>query len=48
MQILRDKGDEVNTLLLPEEPFYISEAYHQNYYEKTGGEPYCHMRTRKF
>lgn len=48
IQILRDKGDEVNTLLLPEEPFYIGEAYHQNYYEKTGGEPYCHMRTRKF
>lgn len=48
MQILRDKGDEVNTLLLPEEPFYIGEAYHQNYYEKTGGEPYCHMRMRKF
>ena len=48
IQILRDKGDEVNTLLLPEEPFYIGEAYHQNYYKKTGGEPYCHMRTRKF
>ena len=48
IQILRDKGDEVNTLLLLEEPFYIGEAYHQNYYEKTGGEPYCHMRTRKF
>ena len=48
IQMLRDKGDEVNTLLLPEEPFYIGEAYHQNYYEKTGGEPYCHMRTRKF
>ena len=48
IQILRDKGDEVNTLLLPEEPFYIGEAYHQNYYEKTGGEPYCHMRTTKF
>ena len=48
IQILRDKGDEVNTLLLPEEPCYIGEAYHQNYYEKTGGEPYCHMRTRKF
>lgn len=48
MQLLRDKGDEVNTLLLPEEKFYIGEKYHQDYYEKTGGEPYCHMRVKKF
>ena len=47
MQTLRDKGYVVNTLLLPEEPFYIGEAYHQRYYEKTGGEPYCHLRTKK-
>ena len=48
MQTLRDKGYVVNTLLLPEEPFYMGEAYHQRYYEKTGGEPYCHLRTKKF
>lgn len=48
IQILRNKGYEVNTLLLPEEPFYIGEAYHQRYYEKTGGDPYCHVRTKKF
>lgn len=48
MQMLRQKGYEVNTLLLPEEPFYIGETYHQRYYEKTGGEPYCHVRTKKF
>lgn len=48
MQTLRDKGYVVNTLLLPEEPFYIGEAYHQRYYEMTGGEPYCHVRTKKF
>lgn len=34
MQLLCSKGDEVNTLLLPEETFYIGEAYHQYYYEK--------------
>lgn len=47
-QLLRDMGDEVNTLFLPEEKFYIGEKYHQQYYEHTGGEPYCHVRIRKF
>lgn len=48
MQILREKGDIVNTLLLPESRFYIGEKYHQDYYQKTGGEPYCHIRVKKF
>lgn len=46
--ILRDKGYEVNTLVLPLGKFWIGEEYHQLYYEKTGGEPYCHMRVKKF
>lgn len=48
MNLLRDKGYEVNTLLLPECPFWIGEEYHQMYYDKTGGEPYCHFRIKKF
>lgn len=46
--ILREKGYEVNTLLLPEQKFWIGEEYHQHYYEHTGGEPYCHVREKKF
>lgn len=48
MDVLRDKGFEVNTLLLPLQEFWIGEEYHQRYYEKTGGEPYCHFRIKKF
>lgn len=48
IRILRDKGYEVNTLVLPLQEFWIGEEYHQRYYEKTGGEPYCHFRVKKF
>ena len=48
IDLLRSKGHEVNTLLLPLTLFWIGEEYHQHYYQKTGGEPYCHLRVKKF
>lgn len=48
VQILKDKGRTVATLLLPSKPFYAAELYHQNYYAKTGHEPYCHRRSKIF
>jgi peptide methionine sulfoxide reductase msrA/msrB len=45
---LRAKGHDVVTEITEAGPFYRAENYHQLYYSKGGGSPYCHAYTKKF
>ncbi|MCA1809672.1 MAG: peptide-methionine (S)-S-oxide reductase, partial [Lentisphaerae bacterium] len=47
-RILRDKGYDVATKLLPADTFWKAEDYHQDYYEKKNGTPYCHSYQQRF
>lgn len=45
---LETKGYKIATKLRPTEKFWPAEDYHQQYYEKGGGTPYCHKRVSRF
>jgi peptide methionine sulfoxide reductase msrA/msrB len=46
--LLEGKGYNVVTKVLPAEKFWIAEGYHQDYYQKTNKQPYCHFYQKKF
>ncbi len=46
--ILKEKGYDVVTELLPAATFWKAEDYHQDYYVKKKSRPYCHAYKKKF
>ena len=45
---LKEKGHKVVTEITKATTFYRAENYHQKYYSKGGGSPYCHRYIKKF
>lgn len=48
IDILENKGYDIATQLFPVQEFWKAEDYHQDYYRKKGGQPYCHSYIKRF
>ncbi|PKP23752.1 MAG: peptide-methionine (S)-S-oxide reductase [Bacteroidetes bacterium HGW-Bacteroidetes-22] len=46
--LLEAKGYDVETEVTKAGIYWPAELYHQDYYDKTGGNPYCHFFTKRF
>ncbi|MFC1692576.1 bifunctional methionine sulfoxide reductase B/A protein [Candidatus Latescibacterota bacterium] len=48
IRLLKENGCPVATELSSAAEFWEAEEYHQDYYRKTGQQPYCHFYTKRF
>jgi peptide methionine sulfoxide reductase msrA/msrB len=48
IKTLESKGYQVVTELTKADTFWVAEDYHQDYYETSGQQPYCHAYEKRF